>query len=90
MHTANDLLDAMKMEAAKSLNTDGLKRLLRWAEHITDTVNDGDNGFAKRLFVIRQCVSLSLLNKIYEEVKTPANQYPDFDISFSSYQKRRF
>ena len=90
MHTANDLLDAMKMEAAKSLNTDGLKRLLRWAEHITDTVNDGDNGFAKRLFVIRQCVSLSLLNKIYEEVKTPANQYPDFDISFSSYQNEDF
>ena len=90
MHTADDLLDAMKMEAAKSLNTDGLKRLLRWAEHITDTVNDGDNGFAKRLFVIRQCVSLSLLNKIYEEVKTLANQYPDFDIGFSFYQNQDF
>ena len=90
MHTADDLLDAMKMEAAKSLNTDGLKRLLRWAEHITDTVNDGDNGFAKRLFVIRQCMSLSLLNKIYEEVKTLANQYPDFDIDFSFFRNQDF
>ena len=90
MHTADDLLEAMKKEAAKSLNTDGLKRLLRWAEHITDTVNDGDNGFAKRVFAIRQCVSLSLLNKIYEEVKTLANQYPDFDINFSFYQNEDF
>ena len=90
MHTADDLLEAMKMEAAKSLNTDGLKRLLRWAEHITDSLNDGDKGFAKRLFVIRQCISLSLLNKIYEEVKTLADQYPDFDINFSFYQNEDF
>ena len=88
MHTADDLLEAMKMEAAKSLNTDGLKRLLRWAEHITDSVNDEDNGFAKRVFVIRQCMSLLLLNKIYEEVKTLANQYPDFDIDFNVYENK--
>ena len=90
MHTADDLLVAMKTEAAKSLNTDGLKSLLRWAEHITDTVNDEDNGFAKRVFVIRQCMSLSLLNKIYEEVKTVANQYPDFNLDFSFYRNQDF
>ena len=90
MHTADDLLEGLKKEAAKSLNTDGLKRLLQWAEHITDTVNDGDNKFVKRIFAIRQCVSLWLLNKIYEEVKTLANQYPDFDINFSFYQNEDF
>ena len=92
MHTADDLLVTMKTEAAKSLNTNGLKSLLRWAEHITDTVNDEDNGFAKRVFVIRQCISLLLLNKIYEEikVKTLANQYPDFDINFGFHQNEDF
>ena len=90
MHTADDLLVAMKTEAAKSLNTDGLKRLLRWAEHITDPLNDEDNGFGKRVFAIRQYFSLSLLNKIYEEVKTLANQYPDFNLDFSLYQNQEF
>ncbi len=90
MHTADDLLEAMKMEAAKSLNTDGLKRLLRWAEHITDSVNDEDNGFAKRVFVIRQFFSLWLLNKIYEEVETLANQPPDFNLNFSLYRNQDF
>ena len=36
MYEADDLLLAMEAEAAKCISTDGLKRLFRWAEHITD------------------------------------------------------
>lgn len=88
MHTADDLLVAMKTEAARSLNTPGLKKLIRWAKNITDPLNDEDNGFAKQVLAIRYFFSLWLLNKIYEEVKALANQYPDFNLGFSFYRNR--
>ena len=73
MREADDLLLAMEVGAAKSINSDGLKSLLQWAEGITDTTDDRDNGVAKRLLALRQYFSLWLLNKVYEEVKNPVN-----------------
>ena len=64
MHTADDLLIAMEAEAAKSINTSGLKALFQWAERITDTSNDRYNGIAKRSFALYQYFSLYVLNKI--------------------------
>lgn len=82
MHEADDLLLAMEAEAAKCISTDGLKRLFRWAEHITEASNDKIGGGVKtigggikkikgdikRKFAIYQCWSLQLLNTIHEAV----------------------
>ncbi|MCE2399248.1 hypothetical protein J4G08_00005, partial [Candidatus Poribacteria bacterium] len=64
----DDLLIAMEAEAAKLINTDGLRALFRWTEQITDTSNDRYNGIAKRSFALYQYFSLYVLNKIYEAV----------------------
>ena len=82
MHEADDLLLAMEAEAAKCISTDGLKRLFRWAEHITEASNDKIGGGVKKIgggikkiegdvkrkFAIYQCWSLQLLNTIHEAV----------------------
>ena len=75
MHEADDLLLAMEAEAAKCISTDGLKRLFRWAEHITEASNDKIGGGIKKIegdvkrkFAIYQCWSLQLLNTIHEAV----------------------
>ena len=64
----------MEAEVSKSINTDGLKALFRWAKCITHTSDDLYSGTAKRAFVVRQYFSLRLLNKIYEEVTNFVNR----------------
>lgn len=48
MREADDLLVAMEAEASKSINTDGLRSLLRWAKRITDTTDNQYSGLTKR------------------------------------------
>ncbi len=69
MREADDLLTAMQAEAAKSISTDGLKSLFRWAKRITNTTNNQYRGLTKRAFAIHQYFSLWLLNTVDEEVK---------------------
>ena len=78
MREADDLLEAMEVEASKSINTDGLKSLFQWAKRKTDTKNDRYDGIAKRSFALRQYFSLHLLNEIYERVENPVNHDLDF------------
>ena len=66
MRQADDLLVAIEAEAAKLINTDGIKSLLQWVKRKTDTKDDRYNRIVKRLFILRQFFSLWLLNKIYE------------------------
>ena len=66
MCEADDLLVAMEAEAAKSINTDGIKLLLQWANRKTDTTDNQYRRIVKRLSILRQFFSLWLLNKIYE------------------------
>ena len=77
MPEADELLIAMKAEAAKSVSTDRLKTLLRWAEHITNTSDSRYDKIAKRIFAIRQYFSLWLLHKTYKAVKNQATQHLD-------------
>ncbi len=81
MHTADDLLEAMKAEAAKLINTDGLRALFQWTERITDTSNDQYNGIAKRSFALYQYFSLYVLNKICKIVENfvELKRYQEFD-----------
>lgn len=88
MHEADDLLQAMATEAAKSINTPGLKALFRWTERITGLTNDSDIRIAKRLFAIRQYFSLWLLNKIHEGVKGGVDR--DLDLYRHLYHDRDF
>ena len=80
MHEADDLLTAMGAEAAKSINTDGLKLLFGWAKRITDTTNNTHSQFTKQAFVIHQYFLLNLLNKFHETVKSKAGQSQDQDL----------
>ena len=82
MHEADDLLEAMEAEAAKSINTPGLKALFRWAKLITDTTDNQYSGLTKRAFAIDQYFSLWwLLNTIEEEVK----KHVKYDLHFYRY-----
>ena len=87
MHAADDLLMAMEVEAAKCLDTDGLKKLFRWAEHITDTLNDKDNGDSKRVFVICQYFSLRLFNTIHEGIKKGSREDRDLHHYLQLYRR---
>ena len=69
MRETDDLLEAMEAEAAKLINTPGLKALFQWAKRITDTSNDQYNQITKRLFALHQYFSLHLLNKKYQAVE---------------------
>ena len=69
MYKADNLLEAMEAEAAKSINTSGLKALFQWAERITDTTDNQYMGFAKREFVIERFFLLKSLDKSHEIVK---------------------
>ena len=84
MHQADDLLVAMEAEAAKSINTDGLKGLFRWGEQITDSSDNQYHGVTKRIFAIHQFCLLRLLNKIHEAVKNDINldRNLSFDVDF--------
>ena len=74
MPEADSLLLEMETEASKSINTDGLKTLFRWAKRVTNTSDDLYSGITKRAFVIRQYFSLRILNEIYEEVTNFVNR----------------
>ena len=86
MHSTDDLLKAMEAEAAKSINTDGIKSLLQWAKRKMDTTNDRYKGIAKRLFILRQFFSLWLLNKFYEVFEDVVNPDQDLARNFDLYQ----
>ena len=83
MREADDLLVAMEAEAAKSINTDRLKVLFRWAKKITNTSGSPYPGSLNRQFALHQCLSLSLLDRIYKVLKNIVHRYfnrnPDFN-----------
>ena len=85
MREADDLLEAMEVEAAKSINTDGIKSLFQWAERQTDTTDDRYKGIVKRLFILRQFFSLLLLNKNYEVFENIVNHALDRDLTVARY-----
>ena len=85
MHAADELLVEMETEAAKTINTDRLKALFRWAEQITDSSDDRYNKVAKRTFVIYQFFSLRLLNKIHEVVTSNVNLDRKLTFDFNLY-----
>ena len=66
---ADNLLTAMKGEASKSMNTDGVKTLFQWAKEITGVADDKYHAIAKRAIAIHQYISLRLLNETHEMVK---------------------
>ena len=77
MAQADNLLVVIEAEAAKFINTTGLKALLRWAEGITDTPDDRYNGSAKRLFALRQYLLLRLLDKVHKTSKYETKRSQD-------------
>ena len=81
MREADDLLVAMEVEASKSINTDRLKSLFRWAKRITDTTDNQYSGLTKRAFVIDQYFSLHWSNIIKEEVK----EHVKYNLHFCRY-----
>ena len=85
MHQADDLLVTMEVEAAKFINTDRLKKLLRWSERITNTTDSPINAVAKRRFAIRQYFSLKLLNAVHEGIKHNMCEDEDFERYFDRY-----
>lgn len=86
MHAADDLLMAMEAEAAKRINTDGLKILLQWAEQITNNKDNPIKGLNKRAVAIHQYCSLWLLNKIYDGIQDVVNGYRDLNPDISLYR----
>ena len=90
MREADRLIENMATEANKSINTDGVKKLLRWAKHITNTVDSSYNGVVKRAFAIRQYFSLWWLNKISKNVENIVNQLSDSNTSDNLDQERIF
>ena len=82
---ADSLLVAIEAEAAKSINTPGLKALFQWAQRITNTTDDWYDGIAKRLFALRQYFSLWLLNKIYEAIENVVNHDGGVDLDGDLY-----
>ena len=90
MHEADNLLVKMKTEVAKSINTDGLKALFRWAKCITDTSDTSCNGIAKRAFAIHQYFSLWRLNKICQAIESIVNRYSNPTADYSLDQERHF
>ncbi len=79
MSEVDGLLLAMEAEAFEYIDFHELERLLRWAENITDVPNDQYNKITRRLFAIRQFISLWMLNNIYEEVDNIIYDDPDYD-----------
>ncbi len=79
MREVDGLLFAMEAEAVEYIDSYELEGLLRWAEKITDGPNNQYNKITRRLFAIRQFISLWMLNQIYEEVDNIINDDPDYD-----------
>ena len=80
MPEADSLLLEIETEATKSINTDGLKTLFRWAKRITNTSDNLYGGVAKRAFAIRQYFTLHLLNRVYEIVRNLLNPRDDVNL----------
>ena len=79
MSKADGLLLAMESEAVEYIDSYELEGLLQWAEKITDGPNDQYNKITRRLFAIRQFISLWMLNQIYEEVDNIIYDALDYD-----------
>ncbi|MXV83682.1 hypothetical protein F4Z98_09970, partial [Candidatus Poribacteria bacterium] len=79
MSKTDGLLLEMEAEAVEYIDTPELEGLLRWAEKITDGPNDQYNKITRRLFAVRQFISLWMLNQIYEEIDDIINDDPDYD-----------
>ena len=79
MHEADDLLKVMEIEAARSINTPGLKALCRWTERITDTTDNQYGGLAKQKFAIKKFFLLQSLHKAHETVKYKISPSQDFE-----------
>ena len=90
MPKADSLLMEMTVEAAKSINTDRLKALLKWAKCITQPPDDPYNRAAKPTFAIRQFFSLWIFNKVYELVKKIVNRSPDHKPNLNLYQSLNY
>lgn len=88
MREADRLIENMTIKANKSINTHRVKELLRWAKHITNTIDSSYDGVAKRAFAIRQYFSLWWLNKIRENIENIANQPSDSNASGNLDQER--
>ena len=83
MREADDLLEAMTDEASKSINTDRLRTLFRWAKYITTASDDSQGAIAKRAFAVRQYFSLWILEGFYRESKKRVSQCSDFNSNSS-------
>ncbi len=86
MPQADNLLVAMEAEAAKFINTIGLKALLQWAEGITDTPDDRYNGRSKRLFALRQYLLLRLLDKVHKTSNHKTERAQDLCLYLDLYE----
>ena len=86
MREADDLLVAMTDEASKSINTDRLRALFRWAKYITTTSDDSHGAIAKRAFAVRQYFSLWILEGFYREFKNHISQCSDFNSNSSFFR----
>ena len=83
MREADDLLMEMEVEAAKYINTDGLKVLGQWLERITNISDGRYDRITRRAFAIQECFSLQLMNKVYKEIKDVVSGQPELDPDFS-------
>ena len=90
MREADNLLVEMEVEASKSINTNKLKSLLRWAKCITNTPDTSYNGIAKRAFAIHQYFSLWRLKKNCETIKKIVDRSSDHNLDFNLDQERYF
>lgn len=83
MREADDLLIEMEVEAAKYINTDGLKALGQWIERITNTSNGQYDRITQRAFAIQEYFSLQLMNKVHKEIKDAVSGHPELEPDFS-------
>ena len=75
MREADDLLEAMEVEAAKSINTDRVKTLFQWAKRVTNASGNRHVEILKREFVLDRYFCLWLMNKIHKAIKDTFSQY---------------
>jgi len=87
---SDSLLIAMEVETAKSINTDGLKALIRWVGRITTASDNLYSELAKRAFAIRQYFFLRIFNKIHETVNCETRQSRNYVLNFEYYLDRNF
>ena len=87
MYEADKLLLEMEAKVSKSINTNRLKSLIRWAQCVTNTPDSAYSGITKRAFAIRQYFSLWMLNKWSERTKCSVDRYPNLDPDFDPNQE---